>query len=117
MSGPGESSPSQGTGKPSVPPAWELSKTVLSGLTEIQDMGISDLTSIHSPLSRNQGGEVRVEWGRGWRMRKGVEVPALCLGLVPLATSPLLRCFPKASTLTKENTNSKDFRSSMEEMG
>ena len=38
----------------------------------------------------DQGGEVGVEWGRGWRVRKGVEVPALCLGLVPPATSPLL---------------------------
>lgn len=53
-------------------------------------MGMSDLTSIHSPLSRNQGGEVVVEWDRVWRVRNGVEVPALCLGLVPLATSPLL---------------------------
>lgn len=90
MSGPGESGPSQGTGKPSVPPALELSKPVLLGLMEAQDMGMSDLTSIHSPLSRNQGGEVGVELGREWRVRKGVEVPALCLGLVPPATSPLL---------------------------
>lgn len=41
--------PSQGTGKPSVPPALELSKPARPlGLTGAQDMGMSDLTSIHS---------------------------------------------------------------------
>ena len=55
-------------------PAWELSIPILSGLMEAQDMGMSDVTSIHSPLSRNQGGEVRVEWGRGWKFQPSVWV-------------------------------------------
>ena len=71
-------------------PAQNLSKPILLGLTAAQDIGMSDLTSSHSPLSRNQGEEVVVGWDRGWRVRKGVEFPALCLGLVPLATSHLL---------------------------
>ena len=60
-----------------------------------------DSASTPSSFPRNQG--------------VGLEVPTLYSGFVPLATSPFLRCFPEATSLTKENTNSKGFRSSVAE--
>ena len=54
---------------------------------------VDDLTSSPFPIPRGQG--------------VGLKVPTLCSCLVPLATAPILRCFPKSSHQHKSSSGGK----------